>query len=291
MSRGILQFVHNNGTFDYNKLAIASLLHIKYYLKENVSLVTDESTFKQMQQNYSEHVDLYDQIIFDETPMENNSRLYNEERITFKNFNRLLAYDLSPYDETIVVDVDYLVQSDALKLVWDSPEPLRINRESVSVNNLTWTDDKFRGVGKQRISDTGIDFYWGTVFYFRKCDEMKAFFDHTKYVYDNWSFFQKVHFTHEPNIRVDHILSMSIHAFESNTLPIPGNSFVAPLPYDRLMDIHVKDKVLKVCANGALIISHAAGVQSLTKVQGLDIHIMNKESIENHFDKFVEIYG
>lgn len=238
-------------------------------------MVTDTDTEKQFRKTYPQYIDLYDQIICNDERRHNN-RLYNNKSVEFRNYTRLSAYELSPYDETLVVDVDYLVYTDLLNGVWGSTDSLRINRDSRTVNNLEDTTDR------QRLTDTGIDFYWGTVFYFRKCQEMEDFFKYVKYIEANWNYFQDLYMTSERNVRVDHILSMAIHMFSG----YQNDYFAKPLPYDRLLDIPPTDKLLKIHEDGSLVFGHSQG-QPLTRVKGMDIHIMNKESISEFFDRHI----
>lgn len=279
MSRGFLQFAHNNESFDYVQLAIVSALHIKKFLGGNITLVTDTETEKQFRKTYPQFINLYDQIICNDERQTNN-RLYNSRSVEFRNYTRLSAFELSPYDETVVVDVDYLVYSNHLNNLWGSANPFRINRESRTINDLQPRDHR------QRLCDTGIDFYWGTVFYFQKCSEIELFFSYVKYIQKNWQYFQNLHGTHERNVRVDHIFSMAIHMFSGHA----SDLFSVPLPYDRLLDISPTDRIIKIHDSGSLVFGHASG-QPVTKITGLDIHVMHKESISDNFERFVELYA
>ena len=61
-----------------------------------------------------------------------NIRLYKDtshtvKNLSFYNVNRCDAYDLSPYDETILLDADYLILSNTLNQCWGHNNELMMN--------------------------------------------------------------------------------------------------------------------------------------------------------------------
>ena len=80
-------------------------------------------------------------------------------------------YIQNPYDETLVIDVDYLICNDSLNAVWNHKEDLLINKKSFDLLSGRYDYDF------NRVDDFGIDFYWATAFYFRKSFETEIFFN------------------------------------------------------------------------------------------------------------------
>ena len=103
MSKGCLVFAFNNEKINYIKQAESLAVRAKKFLNLHTTLVTDINI-----QN-----DLFDKIIVIEDNSYTVKKTYrngNEsERLSFKNSSRVLSYDLTPYDETIVLDSDTLV--------------------------------------------------------------------------------------------------------------------------------------------------------------------------------------
>ena len=96
-----------------------------------------------------------------------NLRLYKDtshsaKYLPFYNVNRCDAYDISPYDETILIDADYLILSDTLNHCWDHNNELMMNWK--------YQDIMFERKDKtlDRLYDMGITMYWATVVYFRQ---------------------------------------------------------------------------------------------------------------------------
>jgi len=94
MSRGILLYANNNAKCDYLKQAYALALSIKIKnANEKIALATSADV----------SYDVFDKII----------KIQHNDNLTMLHpENRTQFYDISPYDETIVMDVDMLVASD-----------------------------------------------------------------------------------------------------------------------------------------------------------------------------------
>ena len=170
-SKGILIFAHNNEEIDYLKLATINA----YYIKENLGI--DNITVVTNQYSYDYNLDEmgYDFIhnaisnivitTKDKAFKNINRRSYKDTShkstsLPFYNIDRCDAYDLSPYDETILIDADYLVMSDVLNQCWGHDNELMMNwnyEDIMSERN----DDSLK-----RLSPVGITMYWATVVYF-----------------------------------------------------------------------------------------------------------------------------
>ena len=121
-TKGVLIFAKSNQQFNYIKQAEVAAAMAKFYLGKPVSLITVEDEYKD---NTS---DVWDQVIFlDNVHIEENHRAVyidnKAEKTIWYNLDRLLAYDLSPYDETLLIDGDYLIQNGRLNEIWGNVEP------------------------------------------------------------------------------------------------------------------------------------------------------------------------
>ena len=111
MSKGVLLFAFNNESINYIKQAIFCAERVKKYLDLPVSVVTD---FK-LSDSETKHFDKIISLDSNKT----NKKAYRDGSLSkrvlsFNNFGRESSYDLSPYDETIVMDTDYIVANEKL---------------------------------------------------------------------------------------------------------------------------------------------------------------------------------
>ena len=103
-SNGVVLFAFNTDV-DYVKIADQTSKLIAHNLKLPVTLITGPDTKPRFE---------YDQVIRVD-PVEGNIRLNADmEEVKWNNFGRYLAYRLSPYDTTILLDTDYLVLDNSL---------------------------------------------------------------------------------------------------------------------------------------------------------------------------------
>ena len=98
MSKGFCLIAQNNDTTDYVKQAclLAVSIH-KYSKNQSVSIITNDIIPKKYQV-------LFDKII----PIDHDEAKNSDWKLE----NRYKLYDLSPYNQTIVMDVDMLVMRD-----------------------------------------------------------------------------------------------------------------------------------------------------------------------------------
>ena len=138
MSRGILLFAHNNRQIDYGKIALANSCLIKNNMKNNhITLITDTGTKEWLDKSYSNDMlsKYIDNIVVTKRRQLNNPKRFYDTRYTkvnetFYNINRDECYQLTPYDETLVIDVDYLICNNLLDQCWSLDYDLQINSES-----------------------------------------------------------------------------------------------------------------------------------------------------------------
>ena len=141
MSKGIVIFAHNNRQIDYGKIALANACTIKDSMSNNnVTLITDDGTANWLYKEYSkEFVDSkFDQIkLIKRRKVSNQKRFYDTRYTkvmeTFYNINRNEIYDLSPYNETLVIDADYFICNNMLDQCWNLKYDLQINSQSKDI--------------------------------------------------------------------------------------------------------------------------------------------------------------
>ena len=290
-SRGILMFAHNNSEIDYFRLAVVNALLIQKNMGiKDITVVTDSHSLEQGIKTLGK--DLVDRAINniiitqkDKEFKNRNLRTYKDTShtakvLSFYNANRCDAYDISPYDETILIDVDYLILSDTLNHCWGHNNELMMN----------W---KFQDVMYERVDPTlsrlhsmGITMYWATVVYFRKTDYCESFFNIVKHVRNNPQFYKDLYKWQGTLYRNDFSFSIAAHmmsGFVDKGIPQLPTTLYKSFDTD---DIHsAKD-------NKTIILylekPRAPGDFLLTSWSNVDIHIMNKWAINRISDSLLE---
>jgi len=287
--RGFLLFAFNNNEIDYIKMACCCALSIKSHLKYNhITLITDNSIEWVEKILSKETIDnSFDNIILVDPPNQDNIRTHFDSPWTkfktpFLNKNRSTAYELSPYEETILLDVDYLVMSDTLDLVWDSSEDFLINKNAVSLRNEEFHDKEIK------LSKDGISMYWATIVYFKKSKLSKTIFDLILFIKEHYLFYKHLYKFPGKLFRNDYAFSIAIHII-SGFIKSDIKSF--PISVIRTMD--QRDDIVEVSNDNILFLSHdpkKPWINNLINFQNTDVHIMNKRSFLRHSDELIKVF-
>jgi len=287
MKQGVLIFAHNSNDLDYVSLAIIAGSLAKKYLKVPVSLVTDSDTLGYIiSSNIKEKTfDVFDKIIkIQEKPTTKNTRILHDGSskiiVPFINHSRPNAYDLTPYDRTLLIDSDFLIFSNSLGNYWDCDSDVMISKEFKNIRN-----EPIR-ILDYRISETGPLLRWATTLMFSKTKEAKIFFDLVSHIRDHYKFYSNLYKFDSTIYRNDIAFSLAKHILDnfsnddSNYLP----------PVLSLID---RDSLEIVKTDGRLIFSISNDRDptkiTLTSVKGSDIHIMNKNSIIRNYENLLSL--
>lgn len=266
MTRGVLLFVFSGG-FDYYTLAIKNAARIEKHLKLPITIITDNAA-------KFEHC-MFDKIIeisYEETQVKkffDGLQSFSLEK--WKNGNRHLCYNLSPYDETLVIDVDYIINSSFLLNLFETDKDFLIFKNSYDIAGYERTNE-FR-----YINEFSIPFYWATVFFFRKTKYTELFFNLVKFIRENYDFYRLTYQIQSNNFRNDFAFSIAIHILSG--FIIDNFDYVVPYPMYFSLD---KDFLVKDKDNALTFMITKEKDQnsySLIKFNNLDIHVMNKQSL------------
>lgn len=294
MSRGIIFFACNNDKIDYLKLAYLAATFTKLNMPNiSISIITDEESinwdfYKDNKNNFNK---LIDNIIIQKNKKnitnKKNIRIYRDTHYhsvnaDFKNLTRSNAFDLSPYDETLLLDVDYFILNDVLNSVWGCEEDLLINSEAINLHYKKLEGPEFR------LNPYGIKMYWATAIYFKKTQRIKLLFDFVQHIKEHWDFYKLVYDFPGGLFRNDYAFAIALHVLngflENNEIkPLPGGPILTLTDKDQLHIINSKNK-LHVFVNNTRenwkFYAHT--------INGINVHCMNKLSILNNFDKILE---
>jgi hypothetical protein len=277
MKTGALIFAQNNSSIDYVKMATFAAKCLQQYLNIPVSIATNSKDW--LLQSQPDHP--FDEIIEIADPSTDNYRRFNDGSLAskvmdWKNYNRSTVYELSPYDTTLVIDSDYIINSDFLLPLLRKDDDLQIFKHSADISGWRSTEEY------NRINPYSIDFYWATVFIFKKNKLTDTFFKLITYIKENWNYFVTLYNITSPVYRNDFAFSIAIHIMNGNmsgdfATPIAGNiSFVT----DRDILISIKDDSMQFLIEK----QNYLGEYTVAKTTGIDVHVMNKSSLNRFID-------
>lgn len=273
MTQGILIFAFNSDGVDYIKMAILSAKRAKKFLNKPVSLVTDSK--QHLIDKFPNDVSIFDTIIESIDNTTQTKRFYNGSdeytKHVWKNSNRVDCYAVSPYDETLVIDSDFIINSSFLSYVWKQPNDFLIYADH---NDLAgWRDtSEFKFVSEQ-----SIPFYWATVFFFKKSKLNENFFLLIQHIKENWIYFVKLYQLNSTKFRNDIAFSIAIHMMNGFTHGDFATPIANKLTYtlDRDFLIKHKDQSMTFLVQAKT----SADLYTLVKTNNLDVHVMNKHSL------------
>lgn len=182
MTRGAVIFARNNEHIDYVAMAHWSA------------------------RNIERHLGIPTHIITDDTVAGNNSRHFSDVgTVTWHNLNRMDVYELSPWEETLVLDADYVVATDQLNVLFESSADFLAHRWAYDITGLS----DFAGLnwfGQHRMPQ-----WWATVMFFRRSEHTQLIFEMMSMIRNNWNHYRQLYRNNSPSYRNDHALSIALN--------------------------------------------------------------------------------
>lgn len=242
-SKGVLLFANNTNVVDYQKIADLSSKLISKYLNLPTTIV--EST------NIK------------------NQRYIDNSWHQWKNGGRWQSYELSPYDKTLLLDVDYFVFSNNLNRLFEFSSDYIICNNSITPTGI---QPNFMGVNS-------ISHRWATIFYFEKTEKTKSFFDIVRRVENNFVYYTKLFNTDDHSFRND--FAFTIADIIMNGYTLDHNTF---LPWSM---ITIEDKILSIDIKNSFFIVRTE--KNAIIMPKNDFHVIDKNYLMTpEFTKFVE---
>jgi hypothetical protein len=247
-SRGILAFAYNTETTDYEAIAHKTLKVASNKLKLPYTLIT-EKEYPSVSGNSRYDID-------------------TDQFVQWRNQGRHAAYQLSPYDETLVIDVDYLILDNSLDSIFNHPYDYILQRHSHALTK-TWAES---------MGPSSLPYVWATVFAFRKTQKSKMFFDLIFKIQRNYAYYQRLFNIQERNYRNDYAFAIAdiiLNGYVIGTNTIAGSMLAVDQP---IQTIELK--------GDSLIIKDdiRAYVSPIT-----NLHIMSKAYLQSdNFDRLIK---
>lgn len=248
--KGILLFAFNNDTTDYYKMAIATAKRANRFLDLPVTVVTDSNSITDNEYKF-------DSVIISNAQT-SNSRNNNP----WFNKGRYRAYDYTPYDETLILDTDYLINSKTLNTIFDLYDDFMCHKNT---SLLMKPDSR-----QEMVSPTSFQTLWATVIAFRKTDRTKQIFECLKMVQENYMHYVRLYNIMGAMYRNDYGLTIATRIVNGQvddpSMYIPWN-LVHLMPDTRIY------KVSDTCYN---LINDAGKRPEYITIKDTDFHCMDK---------------
>ena len=257
-SKGILAFAQGPA---FLKLAVIQLTQLRKFTDIAVAYVVDPGD--QELPEYQQLEAMGATLVLAETPGQNRAYDLNAE---WKNLGRDMAYELTPFDRTLLVDADYIIQSSAAIDLLDAELPL------VCAQWHHCFEQKFL-LDNPTIGAHAIDMLWATLVWFDKGAKSQAIFRRWKEVLKFMKWRQEYYKFYSSLVRNDYALSIAVHELEQETL-----TPVARAPYSQMVippwcTYAVEDSDIVVTST---TLDRPAQVVNL---RGIDFHALNKTNL------------
>jgi hypothetical protein len=260
--RGVLLFAFNSPKFNYYDMAVATAKRANHFLGLPVTLVTDEDSLPKAP-TYK-----FDNVILTE-PDKNNKRDWG----VWINKGRYRAYEFTPYDETILLDVDYVINSNKLLDTFNLPTDFCCHDTTSFLMNPEATQELLSGYSFKTL--------WATVITFKKSARSKQIFECLQMVQNNFDHYSNIHGFIANTFRNDYALTLALRIVNGhidreediipwNLVHIGKNTSIYPdtddefnVEYTVMFDNWKRGKIRK----------------EFITIKDTDFHVMNKENM------------
>ena len=258
-SKGVVVFAFNTDAIDYVKIADQTSKLIEKNLGLPVTLITDKN---------SEPKFNYDRVLKITNDQNDNVRTIDNVQCQWRNKGRYLAYELSPYTKTVLLDTDYLVLDSSLNDIFALDFDYKIMQESIMS----------AGHFPRSMGNLSHDWLWATVVFFTKSTKARLLFELVKRIQENYGYYRSL-FHISSNFRNDFAFAMADIILNGYT-----TDYKNYLPY-KMFTVTEKLKNLEIKNNSIVIRQEAKA--DVSPIQNL--HIIDKEFLlSDNFQKFVE---
>lgn len=201
MSKGVILFAFNSPGFNYYNMAVATAKRINHFLNLPVSIITDSTSIP-------ENVD----YVFDNTILITADTSNKRDKKAWINKGRYRAFELTPYDETLLIDTDYLVNSTKLLKTFELPTDFCCHENTHFLMSPT--------MPAEMLNQYGFKTLWATVIRFNKTKRSEQIFNSMGMIQSNYEHYSNLHGFIPSPYRNDYALTLATRIANGNTLPV-----------------------------------------------------------------------
>ena len=268
MTTGALIFAFDNESTDYVTMAQWSARNIRRHLNIPTAIVTDINP-------KDPRLAGFDQVI-PATAASGGTRWFEDYQatVTWHNAGRTDAYTLSPWDQTLVLDADYVVASDQLKILLDSDQDFLAHATAYDITNV----NDFAALN--HYGEYNMPMSWATVMMFRKSTHAELLFDCMQMIRDNWRHYKDLYRITSSTYRNDYALSIALTIVNGQTLEYSS----IPWTLASVTPEHTVTRTSKDCYR--IDYQDQDKRPRWTAIRNQDFHAMGKR----HLEKIIETY-
>jgi hypothetical protein len=195
MKRGVVMFAYNSGEIDYQTMAAWSARRIQRHLSLPTTLITDTEPHD---------LSAFESVIIT-TPEVGGTRHFSDigHNVTWYNGNRMDVYKLSPYDETILLDTDYMVNSTKILDIFNYYDDFCCHDTTSFLMQP--------GAAQEVLSVYSYKTLWATVVAFKKTNRAKQIFECLEMVQKNFDHYSNLHGFVAGTYRNDYALTLALN--------------------------------------------------------------------------------
>jgi hypothetical protein len=197
MTRGVLLFAFNNAKFNYYDMAVATAKRVNRFLNLPCTVVTDQESLPETTEYLFHHVKIV---------KADKSNVRAKE--VWVNKGRYQAYELSPYDETLLLDTDYMINSDQLLKTFDISD--FCCHDTTSFLMQPTMEQEF-------LSPYSCQTLWATVIQFKKSTKAQQVFECLEMVQNNFEHYAHIHNFIGAVFRNDYALTLALRIVNGHT--------------------------------------------------------------------------
>jgi hypothetical protein len=291
--KGVCFFAYNNSQIDYVKIAILAAKYVKKNLNLPVCLITNEGSESWLEESQPKKVinESFDYIVITNDEMKQNNRRHFDSPWTnfsaqFNNSNKHKIYEYSPFEQTLLLDIDYIVKTDTLLKYFNGQHPVCMFDNAMSVRNeLPNERERF-------LYDAGIKMWWSTVVYFDRSDYSELFFNTWAHVADNYEFYQYLYNFPSKLFRTDYCVSIAVHILAGMQ---DNQTHLGNFDNTALVNVSQKDDIIETHGlNDWTILAHDQTEEwknILVRLDKQDIHVMNKRALDRVTANLMEAFN
>lgn len=254
MTTGAVIFAVGDTAIDYAAMAAWSAARIQCHLGLPTTLITDQDITEPS----------FDQVIRINSVPSERTRWFDDlaQSVPWNNLDRCDAFDLSPYDRTLLLDADYVVNSDRLLTV--------LNQDRFWCHRYAYA----AGTGPilDHFGRHQHPMYWATVIMFDRNAESGFIFDSMRMIRDNWQHYRDLYHIDNALFRNDYALSIALPLVNGHVQPqfLP-RAMLNVMPDQRLQQVEEDSfEVTWGCSQGRL---------HTNVLQAWDFHAMCKRDL------------
>ena len=203
MTCGAVMFAFDNENVRYTDIAAWNAGQVQRWLDMPVTLITDRPCDNPV----------FDHVIIASRPPHSTVRWRDHKSgSAWFNQDRCKVYELSPYDQTLLIDADYIINSRDLLQVMSMPHDIMCFRHAHDIAHGSELTQHLTFGNYQ------MPMWWATVVMFRRSRATSMVFDSWQMIQQHWDHYRDIYHINQSVFRNDFALSIALCLTSGHTV-------------------------------------------------------------------------